>query len=256
MPYISSLPVNKDTLLQFCANFLNGKLRSKEDAAEMAKKALSAALPVNQKNKVARKERKGAPRQEQGISEQFGDGKPGDSAVFQLTASNFEEWALSDDKDVVIMFHAESCEPCAHFAVYFKRMAQRFAELAIPTLLIARMDVTNETPPADLRFPLANLPLVALLPAGAKQPPWQLYSGVGKMGPMMKWIQAHAAAPFDLPSLPHLNDKNAELYKQQVREREEALASERAAMRAMDEERGEAHAKSRAREKKADDAEF
>ena len=80
-------------------------------------------------------------------------------------------------------------------AVYFKRMAQRFHELGLLAtddgggggggagpggggagavergrrLVVARMDVTDEAPPAALGFQLASLPALAILPAADKQ---------------------------------------------------------------------------------------
>jgi hypothetical protein len=51
--------------------------------------------------------------------------------------------------------------------------------------------------------------------------------GVGKVGPLMKWAQQHASIPFELPSMPHLNEEQVVLYKEQVREREEALEKKR-----------------------------
>jgi hypothetical protein len=130
-------------------------------------------------------------------------------------------------QDVVLLIHARACEPCAHFAVYFKKMAERFAQLAIPSLQIARMDVTDEAPPADLQLLVGSLPLMVMLPAGNKHPPWVFYSGVGKMQAMMKWVQLNAAVPFALPHLPHLTPEEAVLFKEQVREREEHLEKQR-----------------------------
>lgn len=43
----------------------------------------------------------------------------------------------------------------------------------------------------------------------------------------MKWAQQHASIPFKLPSMPHLNEEQVVLYKEQVREREEALEAKR-----------------------------
>ena len=40
IPFPEELPVNRDTILQFVADYLSGKLRSQADAAEMAKRAL------------------------------------------------------------------------------------------------------------------------------------------------------------------------------------------------------------------------
>jgi hypothetical protein len=54
-----------------------------------------------------------------------------------------------------------------------------------------------------------------------------LLVGVGKVGPLMKWAQQHASIPFELPSMPHLNEEQIVLYKEQVREREEALDMKR-----------------------------
>lgn len=73
IPFPEELPINKDTLLQFCADFISGKLRSPEDSKAMARKALQAAIPINQKNKAVRKERKTVPESTRGVSEQFGD---------------------------------------------------------------------------------------------------------------------------------------------------------------------------------------
>ena len=72
IPFPEELPINRDTLLQFCADFVSGKLRSPDDSKEMAKKALQAAIPINQKNKAVRKERKKVPESTRGVSEQFG----------------------------------------------------------------------------------------------------------------------------------------------------------------------------------------
>ena len=116
-------------------------------------------------------------------------------------------------------------------------MAQRFQALDIPSLVIARMDVSDEAPPAELNLMIADLPIVVLLQASSnqegsdssrgKEGPFAFFSGVGKVQVMMKWVQEHAAIPFELPNLPHLDEKQVEMYKTQVREREEALEEKR-----------------------------
>jgi thioredoxin-like negative regulator of GroEL len=177
VPFPEELPVNKDTILQFCADFISGKLRSVDDTKEMAKKALQSALPVNPKNQAVRKEKKKAPPVVQGVSEQFGDGIRGDDAVVTVTLKNFAEVVMNEEKDVVLLLHAQDCEPCAHFAVYFKRMADRFRDMGIPTLTIARMDVSHESPPKEMNLMVGKLPLVVMIPASDKNPPWTFYSG-------------------------------------------------------------------------------
>ena len=230
IPFPESLPVNRDTLFQFCADYLSGKLQNKADAAEMARKALQSAVPFSKKNTARRKERKGAPEVKQGVSEQFGDGHTGDEDAVVVTADTFSDIVLNGEKDTLLLLHAKSCESCAHFAVYFKRMASRFKALRIKTLTIARMDVTDETPPAHLNLMAGELPILVLLPASADDIERSLpifYSGVGKIQQMMKWVQKHASIPFELPNLPHLNEEQVKLYKEQVREREEAMEKKR-----------------------------
>ncbi len=95
-------------------------------------------------------------------------------------------------------------------------MADRFQNLSIPSLVIARMDVTDAAPPAHLNLLVGPLPILVLLPALEKRPPWQFYSGVGKIQEIMKWVHRHASIPFDLPDLPHLKESDRILYKKQV----------------------------------------
>jgi thioredoxin-like negative regulator of GroEL len=253
VPYPEELPINRDTLLQFCADFISGKLRSISDSKEMAKKQLQSSKPMNLKNKAIRKSIKEAPEERRGVSEQFGDGLLGDDAVEVVTLKNFEDVVMNEEKDVVLLLHAQSCESCSHFAVYFKRMAKRFKELDIDSLVIARMDVTNETPPSQYNLLVSQLPILTLLPAGVKHPPWTFYSGIGKIQAMMKWVQKQSAIQFSLPNLPHLTDENVVLYKKQVREREEERDKQRTeekdAMDDMDRERKEIERKQQKKEK-------
>lgn len=133
-PFPNELPINYDTMNRYCAEFLSGKLRNTKDSLEFVKKELQSVTPINPKNTAVRKAPKRAPEPEQGVSEQYGDGRPGDDAILQVTAENFTEIVLNDDKDVVMVFYSVGCESCAHFAVYYKRMAMRFKELGYPSL--------------------------------------------------------------------------------------------------------------------------
>lgn len=227
VPFPETWSINSDTLNQFCAEFLSGKLRSPTDVAVMAQKALQRATSLSTKNAVHRRDMRKAPEVVTGVAEQFGDGKLGDEAIVTITAETFDDWMGNEEKDVVLLLHAQDCLSCAHFAVYFKRMALRLQDLGIPSLVVARMDVTHASPPARYQLLVGALPLMVMLPAGRRSPPWNFYSGVGKVQPMMKWVQAHAAIEFDLPNLPHLTEKDRVLYKEQVRQREEALEQKR-----------------------------
>lgn len=95
-------------------------------------------------------------------------------------------------------------------------MAQRFSDLKIDSLVVARMDVTDDSPPPRLNLLTHDLPLLVLLPADDKTPPWNYYSGVGKVQTMMKWAQKFVSIPFELPNLPHLKESDRVLYKEQV----------------------------------------
>lgn len=226
-PFPEEFGINKDTIVQFCADFLTGKIRSPEDSQLFAKKQLALSTPLSSKNKAIRKEPKKPPPVQRGVAETFGDGAAGDRAVVEVTAKNFSEICMDEDKDVLLMIYAQECEACFNFAVYYKRMAGRFKELKIRSLVVARMDITRETPPPHLNILTGHLPEVVMLPANAKHAPWQYYSGVGKVQEMMLWVQAQASISFELPNLPHLNNEQVKLYKEQIREREIAREQKR-----------------------------
>lgn len=69
-------------------------------------------------------------------------------------------------------------EACSHFSVYYKHMAKRFKALSINSLVIARMDLTEASPPPTLNLVSGSLPLVIMFPAGQKMAPWTYYSGL------------------------------------------------------------------------------
>lgn len=220
-----SLPINFDTLNKFAAGVLYGKLRSKKDIKEFQDKAL-VEVTTNQRNLAVRKKKKEAPPVERGISEQFDAAYDKLEYVSVVTASNFDSMAMEEGMDVLLMLHSEGCEPCAHFIVYYKKVAERFKDLNISTLRIARMDVTRSTPPADLHLlGVGTLPTVVMLPAYAKREPWSFFSGIGKPQELMKWVHNQAAIPFELPNLPHLTPEQRVLYKEQITEREEYMDS-------------------------------
>jgi hypothetical protein len=264
-PFPEELPLNKDTILSYCAAIISGKLRNAQDAENVAKKALQSVSPINPKNRVTRKTVEAPAEAQTGVLEHFDDGSVGDLAVVKLTAASIAEAVFEtyEEKDVLLMVHAHSglCKMCGHFAVYFKKLAERFSDLQLDSLVIARIDVSDEAPPASLKLiGEATLPTMVMLPAGAKYPPWQFYSGVGKVGPMMKWAHRQAGVPFELPNLPHLTVEQKEMYKEQVRERErirlERLQENDDAMAAMDKQRDDVRRRRELREKREREGEI
>ena len=160
VPFPEELPINRDTLTQYCADFLSGKLKNARDTEEMAKKAVQASRPINPKNRAARKERKEAPEQVRGVSEQYGDGTKGDRAVVTVTMANFQEVVMDDEKDVVLMLHAKGCEGCAHLAVYYKVGPSpppcRLRWLPPRTWIVPPRAPCNR-PPVPVKMPIAGL---------------------------------------------------------------------------------------------------
>lgn len=89
------------------------------------------------------------------------------------------------------------------------------------------MDVTEDSPPPELNIIVSKLPLFMVFPAGAKHPPWSYYSGISKIQPMMYWVAEQVSIKFTLPHLPHLNEEQRKLYREQIREREEYMEEKR-----------------------------
>jgi hypothetical protein len=56
LPFSEKLPINRDTLSLFTADFLSGRLKSKAQAEELARKALTNPS-LNTRNTAARKPR-------------------------------------------------------------------------------------------------------------------------------------------------------------------------------------------------------
>ena len=227
-PYPESLPLDRAHLRDFLGAFLARRLRSKEDSDAFALQRKDDVFDAKWLPK--RKPRKKPTEEVMGRYEQFGEGSVRAKEigrvddVFVLNRENFFDEALSE-KDVLILFHEEGCEACAALTVYYKKMAERFAALKIPSLVIARFDVTKDTPPLDGLI-AGPLPVVVLLPAHDKRPPFRFYSGLGKVQPMMKWIQSSSDIAFDLPELCHLDPSEIEAYKHQVTEREKRRRGE------------------------------
>mmetsp|Transcript_26543 Transcript_26543/g.54349 ORF Transcript_26543/g.54349 Transcript_26543/m.54349 type:complete len:301 (-) Transcript_26543:195-1097(-) len=97
---------------------------------------------------------------------------------------------------------------------------------AVPNLVIARMDVSDEAPPNHFNFNLKTLPALVILPAKDKGQPYRFFSGVAKVLEMMKWVASEASEPIQLPPLAHLRDGDHREYKRQVAEREKHRAEE------------------------------
>ena len=247
VPFSEELPLNRDTIGQFVADFLSGRLRSREEAEEMARKQLLPSRALNMHNMPVRRPLPPAPEVVAGVSERFSS--DGADHVLPVTAASWDRLVMDEAYDTVVLFHEENCQPCAHIAPYYRRVGRRFHEESLQSVRVARFDLSDEAPPPHARVSLMALPFIALFPAYEKGTPLY-YSGVGKVKEVMEWVAAHAGHRIALPALPHLDATQREQYRQQVVERE-VMRAKRAQqdaeeMRAEDERRA-ADAQRRAR---------
>lgn len=72
LPFPEDLPINRETLLHYTAAFLSGRLQSALDT----RKAMTVSRAFSTLNTVRRKEKRGAPHEMRGVSEQL---KAGDA---------------------------------------------------------------------------------------------------------------------------------------------------------------------------------
>lgn len=229
VPYPEDLPITNESLKKFIAEFLQGKLRNEKDSKEHAKRALQKITPLDLSAVPKREEKREEPFKLQvGVSEIFGDNRKGDRYMKVVTKKNFDSIVLDETKDVLLYLHTRSCEACGHFNVYLKKVAERFHDLnLLDNLVMAHMDVSKDLPPIDTNLIIGPLPLLLIFPYNKKSAPYTYYSGVGKVLPIMKWVEEYAGHKFTLPNLAHLTEEDRIAYKEQVRAREEALEKKR-----------------------------
>jgi len=139
--------------------------------------------------------------------------------VVAVTQESFKEVVLDAATDVLVYFYAskgERAEMATDAAIYINRCAERFQELRIKTVAIARMDVSRFSVPTQVQ--LLRVPSILLFPAFAKDPPHLHFEGTINVQRLMWWVEDHASRPFKLPSLPHLDEIEARDYWSQKAE--------------------------------------
>ena len=229
----------------YCEQFLTGRLAlwdGKKKGARANGRARATATVLNNGDRQARKETtkthgKKNNALQNGIREHFSQ----DDAVIPVTTldSSFNTIVLDETTDAVVLFHTEdgSCPSCEHLAPYYKKLATRMQALDINSVKIARMDVSKTPPPTDVDA--SHLPLIVLYRAYAKTPPYVYFSGIAKVRPLMDWVQQNVGKPIHYNvELPQFDGTDAQLFKQQLKAREEArrLHQNRRAVEERDEE--------------------
>ena len=72
--------------------------------------------------------------------------------VTPLSPANWASVALSRTKDVLVLFHSIDSSDSMAIAPYFKKMARQFKSLELPSLVVARYDITSALPPHEVRW--------------------------------------------------------------------------------------------------------
>ena len=143
--------------------------------------------------------------------------------VVDVEPLSFDRLCLDVTRDVLLLLHsASACEPCAALVPFYERVATRVHELNLTsTLRIARLDVkahAHELPTHLAPVQLHDLPIVLMLPARRKEPPFALFDGDARPKELLYFAQRHASFPFELPPNPHLTREQHEAWKVQVEE--------------------------------------
>ena len=144
--------------------------------------------------------------------------KKGNGTVFELDAQNFEHAAMGPATDVLLqLYSSHACARCKTFEPHYGKVALRFAELGYETICVARLDVSRFALPPSLGFiNLDSLPIVLLLPARNKKPPWQIFTGKAAAYELMYFVARHANSKIALPPNPHLNRDEHQQWKVQI----------------------------------------
>ena len=146
--------------------------------------------------------------------------KPGEAElVVEIEPATFDAVAMDATRDVLLQLYAsEGCEPCVGLVMFYNRLAGRVAEMGVnSTLTIARLDVFRHQLPAHLKdVQLHSLPLLLMLPARRKEPPFRLFHGRAKTKELLYFAREHATHRFELPPNPHLSREQQDAWVEQV----------------------------------------
>mmetsp|Transcript_22557 Transcript_22557/g.41530 ORF Transcript_22557/g.41530 Transcript_22557/m.41530 type:complete len:668 (+) Transcript_22557:103-2106(+) len=182
------------------------------DGAELVEEPASEALPVPKRDQSQGERRKVPDLDTLSLEDRL-------RFVKAVTQENFREVVLDAASDVLVYFYTSKgsqAERATDAAIFINRCAERFQELRIKTVKIAKMDVSRFSVPTQVQ--LLRVPSILLFPAFAKDPPHLHFEGEVNVQRLMWWVEDHASRPFKLRALPHLDDIEVREYWSQKSE--------------------------------------
>lgn len=151
-----------------------------------------------------------------------------------ISREEFDEKVLTEGYDAVFLVYSTfNNKESAAIAPVFNKICKRFKELEYPYLRVYVIDISTQ--PVHKTVRIDRVPIVYMVPAYSKSPPFVHYSGKGEILPIMFFIEKYAGVKFTLPELPHLSPDEAEEYW----EAKEKLSKEQQEQVARDNERRE-----------------
>lgn len=206
-PYEGKLPVSSARAVRgFVTDYLSGRLQPK-----MPGEALSAPADAP------------APKPPEKLADGsvFTPATPrGLEHVQNLTTADAEQVLSDGGADVLLLLYTRLLcgETCLAQDLYFAKAAARLHELGVRSVKLCRLDLSTHALPPSMPIDLGSLPIVAMLPADDKGPPYRLLSGDMKPKRLLYFAQRHASRPFELPENPHLDREQNAMWHEQVGE--------------------------------------
>jgi len=112
--------------------------------------------------------------------------------VHVLVGKNFDQDVFDDKKDVFVEFYAPWCGHCKRLAPIWDSLAERY-DAAKDTLLIAKMDATENDLPPSVPFRVSGFPTLKFKPAGSRD--FVDYEGDRSLESLIEFVEGTAKNP-------------------------------------------------------------
>lgn len=112
--------------------------------------------------------------------------------VYTLVGKSFDSVVFDDQKDVFVEFYAPWCGHCKRLAPTWETLAEHYAS-AQSTLLIAKMDATENDLPPSVPFRVAGFPTLKFKPAGSRD--FVDYEGDRSLESLIEFVEATSKNP-------------------------------------------------------------